>query len=155
MAPTAEPERVRWVRFAADCAEHILCLADSSRPQTEAAVQAAREWADDPIEERREAEGRAAEAAEGAAFETLHQPVGVVTEAAADAAYAAYFADAATYAADTAYYAAYASDASTLRVHRSVLRIGGRSALPDAGERDWQAGRLRYYGLRYPPEATP
>ena len=152
-APRTDPRAIRWVRFAADCPEHVLCLSDSARPLAEAAIRAARAWADDPTEERREAAADAAEAAEEVAFgETLHHPIGDVAYSAVCAAYAAYFADAA-YAADAAHYAAYASDAATLRAHHFVLRIGGLSALPAAGERDWQLERLRRYGLQHSEEA--
>ena len=88
---TPEPERIRWVRFAADCAEHVLHLTGTARPQAEAAIKAARAWADDPIEERRQAAEQAARAA-------------------AHAAYVAYYTDRADYAANNA--TLYAADAA-------------------------------------------
>ena len=62
-----ESERVRWVRYACDCAERVLPLAGPARPQVEAAIRAAREWCDHPTEERREACRQAADAAARAA----------------------------------------------------------------------------------------
>jgi hypothetical protein len=135
-SPKAEPIAIRWVRYAADCAEHVLCFTDSARPLAEAAIRAARAWADDPTEERREAAADAADDAEGDADYSFGYARDAVSAAAiaADATTSAaiYAADAAYSAVSAAYAAAYAAD---------VREIA------------WQIERLRYYGLQYPAEA--
>ena len=52
---TPTRERIRWVRYAADCAERVLHLAGPHQPKAEAVIQAARAWADDPTGERLDA----------------------------------------------------------------------------------------------------
>ena len=132
-SPKAGPIAIRWVRYAADCAEHVLCFTDSARPLAEAAIRAARAWADDPTEERREAAADATDDAEGDADYSF----GYARDAASAAALAA--AIAAIYAADAAYSAVSAAYASAYAA--------------DVREIAWQIERLRYYGLQYPAEA--
>ena len=127
---TPEPERIRWVRYAADCAERVLSLTGPARPQAEAAIRAARAWADDPTEER------CCQVAEHAADAAVH-----ASSAADHAAYvAAYHAThAAAYAADAAAYAA---------VHASSAADCAANAAADHDvEQAWQAKRRRFYGL--------
>ncbi len=124
IAPT-ESERIRWVRYAADCAERVLPLVPPScRSQAEAAITAARVWADQPTEEHREEAWVAGDTAGDVAIHSA-------AHAAYAAAHVAYVAHAADHAAYAAAYAAYIS-ADPIQ------------------ERAWQAERRRYYGL---PEA--
>ena len=134
---TTEPEGVRWVRFAADCAEHVLHLTGTARPEAEAAIRAAREWADEPSEQNREAAEQAAIDAEAAAVyaDADFAFAGDAANTAAGAAYAA---------ADFAYAAEHAADAA----HSAYSAAG-------ADEPDRQVARLRHYELQYPTEATP
>ena len=135
LATRADPRAIRWVRFAADCAEHVLSLTGSARPEAEAAIRSARAWAEEPSEQNREVAERAAEAAEDAAIyaDADFAYAGDAANTAAGAAYAA---------ADFAYAAEHAADAAC-----SAYSAAG------ADEPDWQLERLRYYGLQYPPEA--
>ena len=56
MAPTDGGNRWdsrTWTKYAADCAERVLPLTGAKRPQAEAAIVAARAWANNPTKERR------------------------------------------------------------------------------------------------------
>ena len=55
MAPRAGPrprpdERIRWVRYAAACADHVLPLTGLARPETSRVIVAVRLWADEPVD---------------------------------------------------------------------------------------------------------
>lgn len=127
-----EPERIRWVRYAADCAERVVDITGPNRSLAEAAIRAAREWADDPTPER----VRTCKLAV-IALDPVTDPAsaGADTAAAASAAWAAeavYSQDPVSEVAGNAEYtAAYASW--------------------DSSERAWQADRRRIYGLEIDP----
>ena len=127
MSVPSESERVQWVRYAADCAERVLPIVPPRfRGQAEAAIVAARLWADEPTEMHRTDAWMAAYAA--------------TCIAASDCVYAAvYAADAAAHATH-AIYAGYAAVSAVC------------ASLDPAQERVWQAERRKYYGL---PEAMP
>jgi hypothetical protein len=140
-----EPDRIRWIRYVADCAEHVLPLSGKARPQAEAAIRAVREWCDDPTEERRIGARRAGEVAYAAATDAYfasdsgHLIYATATDAAADAAgYAAY---------ETSSAAAGASHAVTHASDAAAYSAGITYAAARAAEREWQAERRRFYGL--------
>ncbi len=109
------------VRLAADFAERVVHLAGSGRSAAEAAITAARAWADNPCVETRLAALRAARVAAATAHAAAY--------AAFAAAYTATAADAAAYAAATAARVAY--DAAY-------------TAATDSGaEKAWQNSRIR------------
>ncbi len=114
---------VMAVRLAADFAKRVVHLAGEGRPAAEAAIAAARAWADNPCEETRLAALRAARAA------------------AADAAYAA------RAAADAAYVAARAADAAAYAADAAFASTRAASAAADAAdleaEKAWQISRIR------------
>jgi hypothetical protein len=128
------------VRLAADFAERVVHLAGEGRPAAEAAIAAARAWADNPCEETRLAALRAARAAAADAAR------------AADAAYASVDAAYATYAsvwaaADTAE-AAYANTAWAAAniasaASRAAADAATRAAADSEAEEAWQISRVR------------
>jgi hypothetical protein len=119
---------VMAVRLAADFAEHVIHLTGEGRPAAEAAIAAARAWADNPCEETQSAALRAARAA----------------DAAADAAYAAYAYDAAAYAAYAYDAAAYAADAAADAAYAYDAAAYAAAAYADSEvEEAWQISRIR------------
>ncbi len=120
---TPEPERIRWVRYAADCAEHVLHLTGSARPHAAAAIRAARAWADKPTYAHRETARQAAHAAHAA------------HAAACAAGYAAYATHNAGSATNAEYIATCAADCARI------------AAADYEAERAWQAERRKFYGL--------
>ena len=108
----SDPERIRRVRYAADCAERVLPIAGKARHQAEEAIRAARAWADEPTEARRIAAKDAA----------------VAVSAAAEAAYAATAA---------AYTAAYEADAAADAAAAHAADAAADAAL--SAERAWHA----------------
>ena len=134
-----ESERIRWVRYACDCAERVVHLAGSARPQAEAAIRAAREWADAPSETmRRKARGAASAAyyAAGSRRNTAAYAAGNAAYAAGNAAHAAdaFFAVDFAAAADAFFAVDFAAAAAFAAADRAT-------------ERAWQAERRKYYGL--------
>ena len=121
-----DPEKTRWVRYAADCAERVLGLTGQYRPQAEAAIRAARAWADNPTEELQETCRVAANAV----------PLVEGTPAAAASASAAYAAASALFGGRASLAAAVAVDAASMAFVN-----------PHHVERAWQAERRRHYGL--------
>jgi hypothetical protein len=117
------------VRLAADFAERVVHLAGKGRPAAEAAIAAARAWADNPCEKTQSAALRAARAAYDAR---------VAASAATARAYAAaaYAAHAAADAAFAAAYATYAPDAV------AYAAVAATDADPEA-EKAWQNSRVR------------
>ena len=138
-----EPERIRWVRYAADCAERVLGLTGAKRQQAEAAIRAARAWADNPTPERSGAcrtAVDAATAADAGAYAT--------TNAAAFAADAAAFAAAAPGPGAVA--ASYAAANAATAAHAAAdTKDSADSAY--TSERAWQAERRRIYRLEVDP----
>ena len=124
-----EPEKTRWVRYAADCAERVLGLTGQYRPQAEAAIRAAREWVDSPTDERL----RACHAAIFEVFIAPGAPPSAPYFAARSAIHVAFFD--ATAAANTASFA---------------VGVASGSDGHDS-ERAWQADRRRFYGLEAEP----
>lgn len=47
-------ERIRWVRHAAACADHVLPLTGLARPEASRTIIAVRLWADDPVDSKRQ-----------------------------------------------------------------------------------------------------
>ena len=133
-----EPERIRWVRYAADCAEHVLPLAGKTCPEAESAIHAARAWCDGPTRERR-----------GAAFEAL----AATARAARAATAAARAARATAHAVDAAYAAVYAAVydsvfvAKTTAYAASTAVYNSSDGAAKSEEHAWQAERRRFYGL--------
>lgn len=130
----AEPGCVRWVRYdvrlvryAADCAERVIDLTGPERPQAEAAIQAARAWADDPTEEHRLRAKHAAKAVSSNLRESF-SPAECSSDAAANAAFSAVFHHDADYASAAAIFA-------RLAVENRATEVA------------WQAERRQYYGL--------
>jgi hypothetical protein len=120
------------VRLAADFAERVVHLAGEGRPAAEAAIAAARAWADNPCEETQSAALRAARAAYDAR---------VAYAAAADTAYAA---AAYAYAAADAAYAAYAAARAAYASAAAAARAAYTAAAADPGaEKAWQISRIR------------
>jgi hypothetical protein len=117
---------VMAVRLAADFAEHVIHLAGKGRPAAEAAIAAARAWADNPCEETQSAALRAARAAYAAVW------------AAADAA-AAY--DAAAYAAFAA--ARAAADNADADACGCAAAYAVDAAADPGAEKAWQISRIR------------
>jgi len=90
-----EDHKPQIVRFAADCAEHVLHLWETRYPKDlrpREAINAARKWADEPTEENRQAAADAARAADTAA-DAARAAVWSAAAAAALAANAAWVAD--------------------------------------------------------------
>jgi hypothetical protein len=120
---------VMAVRLAADFAEHVIHLAGEGRPVVEAAIAAARAWADNPCEETQSAAQRAARVAY-----------------AAHAAYAATYAADAAYAAraaHAAYAAAYATYTPDAAAYAAVAAADAASAADPEAEEAWQISRIR------------
>lgn len=143
-----ESEHIRWVRYAADCAERVLPLTGTVRPQADAAIRAARVWADEPTEAHRLA-------AIAAAHDTLdaYDPTCIP-------AYVAYPAIAAirdaaltvTYVKSTSYAArvvAARAVEATSRAARAAPPTVADDIETKARERErvWQTARRWYYGL--------
>ena len=90
-----EDHKPRIVRFAADCAEHVLHIWEARYPEDlrpREAIDAARKWADNPTEENKKAAARAAvvhaaRAADAAAV-TAAWAAWAAARAVAEAAYA-------------------------------------------------------------------
>jgi hypothetical protein len=126
-----DPERIRWVRYATDCAERVRGLTGEYRPQAEAAIRAARAWADDPTEKRLLACGKAASNA------------------------AVFDSDCAAHAADAAAYAARTPIDTTASVEASAKAAEAAAEAAKVStyeiERAWQADRRRFYGLEAKP----
>jgi hypothetical protein len=122
---------VMAVRLAADFAEHVIHLTGEGRPAAEAAIAAARVWADDPCEETQSAALRAARAAYAAA---RAYAAANTANAAYDAAYAVH---AAADAARAAAYATYTPDAAA-----DAADAAAASADSEA-EEAWQISRIR------------
>ena len=153
-----DPEQTRWVQWAAECAERVLPLAGEYRAQSEAAIQAARAWAESPTEERRQACEQIS-AILGGELEVVRIEGGDTPEiwaagAAAQAAAAAsdsrgrYRAEserAADYAAE-----AVAGVAANAMAHRGPGRYGAVYRAAISVERERQAMRARAYGLPAP-----
>jgi hypothetical protein len=128
---------VMAVRLAADFAEHVIHLTGEGRPVAEAAIAAARAWADNPCEETQSAALRAADAAYVAAYVAARAAAAATR--AADAATRA--ADAATRAAAYAAYATYAAHAAAFAADAYAARA---AAYADLGaEKAWQISRIR------------
>lgn len=119
-----EPESVRWVRYAADCAERVLPLTGDGRPQAEAAIKAARAWADCPCEEHEES-----------------------ADAAARTVRTTRIVDSAIHAVDAATKTATSATGDTTRAVRDAEMAASyaRRAIEDA-EKEWQTRRLQLYG---------
>jgi hypothetical protein len=99
--PTMTKEK--WVRWAVMCAERVLPLFETERPEDgrpRAAIDAAKEWLSNPTY------ASAAEAAEAAYAAAADAVANAAANAAYAAANAAYAAAEAAYAANTAAYAA-------------------------------------------------
>ena len=133
---TPEPERIRWVRYAADCAERVLHLTGTARPQAEAAIKAARAWADDPTDVRLRTARRAANTAFAAA-----------SASDADAAFCATNAAGYAAAADVTYAATPAADAAYAAARADARAAYGEGSNFYLAERAWQAERREFYGL--------
>jgi hypothetical protein len=136
-ASTTPPnEQICWVRYAADCAERVLDLTGEYRHLAEAAIQAARAWADDPTEERL----KACRDASSAAHDSVRDSAFVFAFSVRAAGWAALATiddlDVAALCASRA--AAYAADAA------AVAAIATVEAVYD-GERAWQTRRRRHY----------
>ena len=123
-----EPEKTRWVRYAADCAERVIDLAAEGRGWAEACIRAARAWADDPSSESLAWEARA-----------LHRRTSTGNNAVYAAACAARSAGALSslasinIAKDAAVTAAGAAHLLSLEDYAAMLA--------------WQEERRRFYGL--------
>ena len=140
-----QTDRTQLVRYAADCAERVLHLAGPLRPNAEAAIQAARAWAESPTEERRQA---CRETADRAYLDSVLSAAFVavfgdrtVKKAHSSAVLAAALAGKAAVCGDSALFAAGAAEAAT-----GVRHTG---SAPGA-ERAWQAERRKFYGLPAP-----
>jgi hypothetical protein len=148
------------VRLAADFAERVVHLAGEGRPAAEAAIAAARAWADNPCEKTQSAALRAAYDARAAAYDARAAAYDAraaayaadAADAAADAAayaaaYAADAADAAAYAADAADAAAYAAAYATYTPDAVACGCAAAYAVDAAAEpgeeRAWQISRIR------------
>lgn len=94
------------VRAAAACAETVLPHAGGARGACEAAIAAARAWAEAPSDETRAAASAAVYAASAAPYAAASAAASAASAAASAAAYAAYAASAAAYAANAAVRAA-------------------------------------------------
>ena len=123
-----DPDRTQWVRYAADCAERVVHLAGEYRPQAEAAIRAARAWADDPTEKRLLECGKAD--SDARVFDS--------SDCAATAA------DAAAYAARTAI-----DPAASLEARGKAAEAAAKAAAATEYEKEraWQKERRRFYGL--------
>jgi hypothetical protein len=137
---------IRLVRYAADCAARVIHLTGEGRPYATAAIQAARDFADDPTCERLQACINAADLAftvsyMGSTLAIIHGDSAVravhssAVLAAALAAKAAVFDDVTIFAARAAEAAA---EAATGALHAGPA--------PGA-EQAWQAERRKFYGL--------
>ena len=126
-----DPERTQWVRYAADCAERVVHLAGEYRPQAEAAIRAARAWADDPTEKRLLECGKAD--SDARVFDS---------DCAANAA------DAAAYAARTAI-----DPAASVEARGKAAEAAAKAAAATEYEKEraWQKERRRFYGLEAKP----
>jgi hypothetical protein len=120
---------VMAVRLAADFAEHVIHLTGEGRPAAEAAIAAARVWADNPCVETLSAALRAADATAYASARAY---------AAANTANAAYDAAYAVHAAADAAYAVYATADA---IHAAAHAVD--AAAEPGEERAWQISRVR------------
>ncbi len=140
---TPTSERIRWVRYAADCAERVLHLAGPQRPDAEAAIQAARAWADDPTGERRETCRETADRAYLGATLTASLSLifgnRAVKAIQSTAAFSAALAAKAAVCGDATTFAAHAVDAAIDAAHDAGSAPGAEQA--------WQAERRKFYGL--------
>lgn len=126
-----DPEKTRWVRYAADCAERVLGMTDQYRPQAEAAIRAARKWVDDPTSEQ-------ARACQQAVIALDHVTDPASVSAATMAAVSAAFAAEAAYSQYSVALVGY------------VEHMAARASW-DPSERAWQSERRRFYGLEAKP----
>ena len=138
---TIEPERIRWVRYAADCAERVLHLTGAARPQAEAAIQAARAWADEPTDGRRVVAMLAADAADELAYEASDAGFEVRADAIWGAAEAAFAASAHGFSMAVSA-AKYAADSARAVHYLDSIEFGAYEAA-----REWQAERRKFYRL--------
>jgi hypothetical protein len=144
--PLATLGHTTAVRWAADCATRVLPLyeakyAGDDRPRK--AIEAARRWAKNPTDANYAyAASAASDAASDAAYAAYSDA------ASSDAAYAAYSdaAYAASYAADAAYdaasYAAAAANAAYAASYAAASYAAATSAKERLKEREWQTRRL-------------
>jgi len=129
----AEPAMTqrKWVEWACDCAERVLPIFQSARPddaRPAQAIVAARQWVDNPSDTTT----RAAADATHAAYAAAHAAACATHHTAAHAAYAA------THAAGFATHAAgFAADYSAYAIYTAVYAAKAKPT-----ERLWQAVRL-------------
>jgi len=119
------------VRFAADCAAHVLPIFERKHPKDgrpRKAIQAARKWARNPREKNAAASSYAAAASYAAS---------------SAASYAASSAYAASYGAS--YAASYAASYGASYAASSAASYAASSASYAAQERAWQTKRFRHY----------
>ena len=142
---SAKPERIRWVRYAADCAERSMrFLSWNDRLLAEGAISTARAWADNAslfpaaiVHLARDVAFRHADEMSGCRASMI------------SAAYAASAASAASDEDSTV------MEISALAIYAAEFSI---EAIEECAESDvvreclWQAERRRYYGLQ---EARP
>jgi hypothetical protein len=124
------------VRLAADFAERVVHLAGEGRPAAEAAIAAARAWADNPCEETQSA-------AQHAYYATAYASARAYAAAnTASAAYAAYAASYAVHAAaDAVHAAAYAIHATADAIHAATHAVV--ASADSEAEKAWQISRIR------------
>lgn len=132
---TIEPEHIRWVNYACDCAERAMRLTNINYKETEPAIKAARAWANNPTEENKVACQEAKATIDRVVYATFAND-----RVAAHAAFAAAKAAEAA-AVSTLDAAKYCATSAAEEVVDAVACI----------EEMWQTDRMTFYGLEVRP----